>query len=165
MPLSTDVRLPRDLEPVFPDRCCVCGKPRPGDAILVARRTGFLWWDLLMPWLILARDPERRAAPACRPCRIRAVRYRRTQRLVLCLVAVAAGVVVVPWVSSWGWSGGQSKLVGLLLVGAVVAPVIVCHAVWPRAFDLTVERRVIVYEFASAEYGEAFRAANPRTES
>ncbi len=160
MPLSTDILLARHRSPVFPDRCCVCGKPRPGDTIPVSRRSSLIGWDLLMPWLILMRRPVRRAAPACAPCRVEAIRYRRVQGVVFVVAVTVAVVFVMPWVKSFGWSRGQTRLASLLLVTLAVAPVIVWHMLRPRAFDISVKRDTVEYEFADADYAADFRAAN-----
>lgn len=160
MPFATDVRLPRSQRPRFPDRCCVCLRPRPGDVLPVARRGGFFWLDLLMPWVILARKPVRCEVPVCATCRVDAIRYRRIQGAVLGVAVVVALLLVKPWVDSFGWSRGTRRYATIGIAIVAIAPILVWLAVRPRAVDLTVSAEWVEYEFADAEYAEDFRALN-----
>ncbi len=159
MPLAAEVRLPRDHVPVFPDRCCACGRPRPGDVLPVARRRAAPW-ELLLPWVWFLRRPFRCAAPFCPPCRSDALRQRRIRLLALVAVVVAAAVVLGPWIKSFGWNRQWTRLLQLGSLAAIVLPIGMWWAIRPPVFDITVTRDGIDYEFRDADYARDFAAAN-----
>ncbi|MCG8508271.1 MAG: hypothetical protein MI741_03500, partial [Rhodospirillales bacterium] len=78
MPLSTDIRIPRNLEPDWPDRCVRCGEPHPTrQARLWTHSIG--WWSvLLLPW---AR-PYTLKVPVCDRC-IGPMRFNRLLRVLI----------------------------------------------------------------------------------
>ena len=159
MPLATEVRLPRAQLPVFPDQCCACQKPRPGDVLVVSRRL-WSWWELLFAWLWFARKPFRCEAPACPPCRLAALRERRWQAFAVVVVVSLAVFVVAPWVQAHGVTRGWRKLVTLGTVLVVSAPIVVWMTCRPLVFDITVGKRHVTYEFRDRRYADLFRSVN-----
>ncbi len=159
MPMSTDVRLPRDATPVFPDFCCVCDAPRPGSSLDVKGRR-IHWTELWMPWMWFFGKRVTVTVPVCAGCRPQAVAGRRWRTVVLLAWLLLVAAIALPWLDTLGLARGVKRFVGglVLLVGA--APVIVWWVVRPPAFDLTVGKNSIDYEFASVDYGRRFRARN-----
>ena len=159
MPMSTDVRLPRDATPVFPDFCCVCDAPRPGSSFDVKGRR-IHWTELWMPWMWFFGKRVTVTVPVCAGCRPQAVAGRRWRTVVLLAWLLLVAAIALPWLDTLGLARGVKRFVGgiVLLVGA--APVIVWWVVRPPAFDLTVGKNSIDYEFASVDYGRRFRARN-----
>ena len=98
--------------------------------------------------------------PVCAGCRPQAVAGRRWRAVVMLAWLAVVAAFVLPWVKAFGFSRGVTRFLGgiALLVGA--APVLVWWVVRPPAFDLTVGKNSIDYEFASVDYGRRFRARN-----
>ncbi len=160
MPLSTDVCLPRDATPVFPDFCCACDAPRPGSSFDVKGRRVH-WTELWMPWLWFFGQRVTVTVPVCAGCRPQAVAGRRWRTVVMLVWLCIVAAIALPYLDTLGLTRGMKRFVsGLaLLVGA--APVIVWWVVRPPVFDLTVGKATIDYEFASRGYAVRFLARNP----
>jgi hypothetical protein len=154
MPLSTDVRLPKAQEPVFPDRCVVCGQPDPVDRVEVATgSTG--WWT----WL-LRHSGERFSvqAPACPDCVLRLTARRRRDIVLLYLFAIAAVGVATYLFGSVRGPHRKWLTIGLALAGLV--PYAVWQAFFPPPIDLTAHSDTVDYEFRDRDYAEEFAALN-----
>ena len=160
MPMSTDVTLPRDATPVFPDFCCVCAAPRPG-SWFEARGRRIHFAELLMPWLWFFGVRVTVNVPVCAGCRPGAIAGRRWAQVVMLLWLVAVAALVLPWLDTLGLARGTKRLVGGLALLAGSAPVVLWWVLRPPAFDLTVGKQSIDYEFASRDYALRFLAANP----
>ena len=124
MPMSTDVRLPRDATPVFPDVCCVCDAARPGSSFDGKGRR-IHWSELWMPWMWFFGKRVTVTVPVCAGCRPQAVAGLRWRAIVLMGWLLLVAAIALPWLDTLGLTRGMKRFVsGLaLLVGA--APVIV----------------------------------------
>ncbi len=157
MPWSTDVSLPRDQTPLFPDHCVVCLVERPERTIAVTQATAsvfgiaraFIWFLLLIP-----ADKVKAQAPICPRCRRSELASRWWWR-VIGLGLVAAGITTSCWLYP---AGGKLMMLGFAI--AACLPWIVLRVLLPPAFDLTVSRRSVDYEFRSSEYAEEFAELN-----
>lgn len=163
MPLSTDVRLPRDHQALFPDACCVCLRERPGDRYAV---TGRRWTlaELMFPWLWLARRPVRCEVPVCTPC-LRTISRRRWRQRGLYVLCGAGAIGLLMLFAPRDGPRSSRRLLQIAIGFGAFLPAIVWGMVRPPAFDLTVGAGHVDYEFASAAYAELFRAANGRVRS
>jgi fatty acid desaturase len=160
MPLSTDVRLPRNIVPVFPDACCSCGRDHPGDHILAkGRRVRFI--ELFLPWLWFFGKRVKLEVPVCAACRPEVLATRRWMLVVLVVAGAIASYFVFPWVKSLELGRGMTKLVSLGAVVGAIAPLWIYWVFHPPKFDLTVFRDHVDYEFASADYARRFAECNP----
>ncbi len=155
MAFSTDVRLPRDREPVFPDRCVSCGRGEPGATFRVRHRP-IRWFSVMT----IAPGGRRHVvhAPACDPCADR-MGNRRIVSTVITIALVLLGVFLVVWLLG-EYDGPMRKLLGI--AGALVAlsPWILIEVFWPPAFDTTVFKDEVDYEFLDAEYADEFESLN-----
>ena len=155
MPLSTDVELPIDAEARWPDRCVACGVSRPGETwSLSARATKwvglFLWW--------LPGTKVTTQVPACRQCRT-SMRTQRWARTLVVWLVIAAAV----WGGMWyleTYEGPFKKWIVMALALVCVLPIVAWEVFFPPATNLTVDKDVVQYEFASAEYATEFAALN-----
>jgi hypothetical protein len=154
MPLSTDVRLPKMQEPVFPDRCVVCGRPKPDDRVEVGTRA-IGWWT----W-VFGESGKRFAVqvPACAGCG-RRLTSRRRRDMVLIFLFGFAGVGVGDYLFGTMPYLARSWLVwGIFLVGLVSYAV--WYVVFPPPFGLTAFSDSVNYEFRDRDYAEEFAALN-----
>jgi len=152
---STDVRLPRQVDPDFPDRCVACGRGEPGSTFRVRRRP--MRWFSVVTILPGGRRHEVHA-PACEPCVDRMVR-RRILSITVSLALGITGVFLVMTLLD-EVDRAYRKLVGI--GGAILAlsPWILIEVLWPPAFDTTVFKDSVDYEFADEDYAEEFEALN-----
>jgi hypothetical protein len=157
MPLSTDITLPKDQTPVFPDKCIVCHAPRPGSAIHIAQNSTNALLSLLLPIATLF-GWSRVRIPICQSCKPK-FRLQRWGREVICWTL--AGILIwwlYPHFKDWTRLTQMLAVVGVLTVG--LAPVIFAEVAWPRFFDTTASGDTVDYEFASAAYAEEFLIRN-----
>ena len=158
MPFSTDVRVPRDVEPVFPPFCARCLSDRPGLMTFYGSR--FSWGQLFFFWLWLLRKRVRCEVPICDRCRP-AVRWRKRLELLLMVGLTSAVVVsIYPWLRQLDLGRQWNKLIVLVAVVVGLLPYILWSIFRPPAFDLTVKDDVVDYEFGNEGYADRFVAAN-----
>ena len=160
MSLSTDVTLPRGVNPIFPDKCIVC-HAKPDSAVRIAQNSQNGLIAFFMP-LIMLFGWSRVEVPLCQSCKPR-FRIQRWGRQILCWALV---IVLVWWLVPQfrSWSGLTRKIAvgGLVLIGLI--PYVAWEVIWPRIFDTTARDDTVDYEFASAAYASEFAALNtPRS--
>jgi hypothetical protein len=154
MPLATDVNLPRDVEPIFPDRCIRCGAAGPERRIRI-------WTSTVSVWSILSllfSRPFSVRVPLCRACAPR-MRMARFARLILTLGLAAAGVAVAVWVlGSYEGPGRRYMAIGIAIV--CMLPFFAWETVFPPPIDLTAYSATVDYEFADPAYAREFAQLN-----
>ncbi|MBL8753429.1 MAG: hypothetical protein JNK15_09025 [Planctomycetes bacterium] len=160
MPFSTDVRLPRDVEPVFPDACCACGAAAPGNTVAIKGRR-VRWSELFWPWLWFFGKRIVVAVPVCAACQPRLRSSRRWQTVILLASVAVAIPILFPLAKSFGFGWRTTKAIGAVLTLVAVLPVVLWQMLHPPVFDITVGKDHVDYEFASSDYALRFRAANP----
>ncbi len=153
MPLSTDIRLPKDRKPIFPDRCVACGMPGPDDRFRVGTHA-IGWWTLAF-WTFGRRFSV--DVPACEACRRQMVRQRRIRRLVSGLFLVA-GVGVAIYVV--GNPHGVKRWLAMGIALACLLPSLAWEMLSPRPIDLTAYSDSVDYEFRDEDYADEFLALN-----
>lgn len=154
MPLSTDVTLPRDATPVFPDRCIRCGQDEPGALWRFTRRTSY-WWNFFVMWIGRRHTVD---VPCCPPCRTRLRIQRVVRGWSLLGATIAVLVVVIPALDEVDRVLRKPIALGILLV--VLAPVFLYQILYPPAFDTTVSNEFVDYEFGDAADAHEFHALN-----
>jgi hypothetical protein len=159
MPLSIDIRLPRNHEPVFPDLCVMCLEPGPAGRYQVSVRSWKLV-DLWVHWAWLARKPVRCEVPACHPCRKAAMRGKWFRFGVLATAVLFCMAVIDPWLKTFGLSKGWRRLVLPIELLLLVVPGVVWMLLRPPPFDITVGSDHVTYEFANPDYAVEFALAN-----
>jgi hypothetical protein len=156
MPLSSDITLPKGVNPVFPDKCVVC-HAKPDSTIRIAQNSQNAVLAFFMPILLLF-GWSRVEVPICRSCKPR-FRLQRWGRELVCWTLV---LILIWWLMPHfkGWSGLTRKLAvgGLVLLG--ISPYIFAEVFWPRIFDTTARGKEVDYEFASPEYAAEFERLN-----
>ena len=158
MPLSTDITLPRDVTPAFPQHCVGCLGEASGHMQFRGSRSSLA--GLAFFWTRILSRRVRCEVPTCDRCRA-GMRRRRWLELSV-LLGVAAPVVAVglPLLKQYDLGRQWDKLI-IVAVGCVaVAPYFVWSVLRPPAFDMTVRRDVVEYEFANEHYAALFELAN-----
>jgi len=154
MPLSTDVKLPRDVEPVWPDACVRCGGPNHGHTTKLCTRT-IGWWTYLL-WIFGRMHSVR--VPACERCAWR-IQFGRVVAFLIIVAISVAGVALAMWLLSD--DGGPAKrwlAMGVALLG--IAPFVLWQVFFPPAIDITCYSETIEYEFRDGMYAMAFALLN-----
>ena len=152
---STDIRLPRDYTPVFPDRCVVCDSEKPaGTTTIITSSIG--WWTILLfafGSLVVVR------APACPRCGWKLHCLAWLDKVVVIVIAMITVFFVWPAVQDsvppqlhrWAKMG---------LAIACLLPAAFYRVMHVHAFEVTAYSKSIEYEFASPEYAEEFAELN-----
>ena len=154
MPLSTDVNLPRDVKPRWPDRCVCCGRAGPGGTVRVWTAS-IGWWTVVL-WQFRALYSVR--VPACPPCG-RRLRAARLARFVVTWALAIAGVAVAMWVLG-SYQGAFRKPLGILIALVCLSPFLFWEVVFPPAFDVTCFRKTVDFEFRDPAYAAEFESMN-----
>jgi len=159
MVMSFDVKLPRDVQPVFPQHCCRCMAPSP-DARMRFSASRFSWWQVLFVWLWWLRKPVRHEVPVCSDCRPRMRRRKVLEVLAIIAIAVVAILLVMPRMKDAGVGRQWQKLGAIAAFFVIGLPFFVMQAVWPPAFDMTVGEDEVEYEFGNHDFAAAFLVEN-----
>ena len=155
MALSTDIKLPRSHEPVFPPICVVCECPEPESSLKLVSGTMGGLSCLIGLW----HRPLTVRAPACRRCAWKLHAGRTTSVALTILIAILA--VVVLWSPiAQALPPGTRRLARLGIILVCLAPVIAYEVFCPRAFEVTPYSESVDYEFSSQSQALAFAAAN-----
>ena len=156
MAQSTDVILPKGVDPRFPDKCITChGKPN--GTVRVAENTSNMLLVFFVPifWLF---GWNKQAVPICSSCKPK-FRMQRWGREIVCWVIVIVGVwLIYPYVndlSSW-----KGKLVILAGVIVIMIPYLIFEFLVARVFDMMNSGSNITYEFESEDYAMEFNDLN-----
>jgi hypothetical protein len=154
MPLSTDVNLPRDAEPLWPDRCVCCGRPAPGaTARLWTLSIG--WWSLL-PWHFGTLYSVR--IPACPACGKR-LRMMRLVKWIFSWAIAFAGVLIGMWLIG-SYRGPMRKWLVILITLICMSPFFLWEIFFPPAFDITCFSKTADFEFRDPDYADEFESLN-----
>ncbi len=156
MGMSTNVRLPKDVKPIFPLRCVYSDAMHPdSEAGIVAHSQNSLL-HFLSPFLILFGWRKVRAPIFSRNhAKFYLQAYGRN--LITLAVVIVALVYIIPMFEP-GSPWRKLKILGLCLVALL--PWILFQVLYPPRFDVTVYDDVVDYEFASAIYAAEFAEIN-----
>lgn len=162
--MSTDIRLPKEQEPVFPPQCCRCLAEEPEHMVRFSA-SRFSWAQLFFFWVWLFRKRVRHHVPICAKCRT-PVRWRKFVEVVVLITVVWLAVaIVVPWIKSFGLNRQWQKLATYGGAFVFAIPYILWWVFRPPAFDMTVGDDYVEYEFANGRYARRFAESNPGCES
>jgi hypothetical protein len=164
MSMSTDIRLPKEQEPVFPARCCRCLAGDPEHKVRVSA-SRFSWAQLFFVWTWLFRKPVKHEVPVCYACCGPVRRRKVVEMFVLVAVVVLAFMVVIPWMKAMGLNGQWQKIATYGGAFVFMIPYILWCVFMPPAFDMTVGDGYVEYEFADERYARMFVSDNPGAES
>ena len=155
MPESVDVRLPRNHEPIFPDRCVVCDERSPSSQTTITTRS-VGWWTVVF-WAFGQATVVR--APACSQCGWRLHFGRWVDLVVLIATTLLAFFYVWPMLDDVvAPEFRRIAQMGTAIVCLIPAGLYrVFHA---HAFDVTAYAKSIDYEFASPDYARDFEQLN-----
>lgn len=154
--MSTDIRLPSQIAPIFPQRCVYSGEPSPDSDVGVVAHTQNLVLHFLAPFLWLVGWRKVRA-PIRSPYRAKFYFQAYARTFITLAVIVVALVFVMPMFEP-GTPWRKVKVLGLCI--AALLPWVLFETLFPPRFDVTVHEDHIDYQFASAEYGEEFARLN-----
>lgn len=155
MPMSHDVALSKDADPVFPSRCVVCLADRPDDLYIASARAFFLI-SVFLPFL-RGRKFEVEI-PCCRDCRAALTKRKRTRNWSEMVGVLVPLGLIIGWTIRYDVEHAK-RWIGL---GALVfvSPWVWLHVARPLAFNLTATRKAVGYEFANEEYATEFAELN-----
>ena len=154
MGLSHDVRLPKAVTPIYPDRCVVCQQPRPGSYLSITTVSSS-WWDWVSPSI---GRIFRATIPACPTCAGR-FRAQRRRRLIVMwtLILVDAAVVFYLLRSYRGplrvWVQAGAALVLFL-------PYVIWAVLHAPPVAVTAHPNEVEYEFGNSSYAHEFARLN-----
>jgi hypothetical protein len=154
MPLSSDVKLAKTQQPVFPDRCIACGQEQPGNTIRVCTNA-VGWWTIAL-WTFGPRFCV--DVPACGGCRHKMVQQRWTRRIItwgLAFIGAAVAMSVLQW-----YQGPLKRWLTVGIAFVSISPWFLWQAIFPPPIDLTAYTETVVYEFRNAVYAEEFASLN-----
>ena len=158
MNTSTDVTLPSNLEPEFPECCVVCEEQTHIRAsILVDTQNALL--SYLLPILFFF-GWKRISFPLCPICRGRFFLQRRMRTAVSWTIVIVAVALALPYFEGWG--RGTTKLAMLGVALAAILPPVFFEVFFPRWFDVTARKDTTDFEFLSSSYATKFYGANLR---
>lgn len=164
MPRASVIRLPIDQHIAWPDCCCACLAPRPGDTLeLAVRRVSLL--DFVMPWFALRRRVVRLAVPMCASCRPSILLWKRGRGALILVVVAGAAIAAHEWAPVDAFGRQWRPFVVVAMAAIALSPVLVWHYLRPPAFDATLGRDHMTFAFANARYAELFRSVNPAPRS
>ena len=153
MPTSTDISLPGDSEPDWPDRCIACGTPAPGRSM-----TYISFFAGVRAMLGPIGGFRTAHPPVCARCKPR-LRLFQLTRWALTAAVIIAGIAFAAYVF-----GGRAKPPGryTLIGGAlvIVFPYLLVRHLFPPVFDLTPYSRRTVFEFRDRDYALDFQMKN-----
>jgi hypothetical protein len=154
MPSSTDIKLPKTVTPIFPDRCVACGVPDP-DSRLRVGTNAIGWWTIAF-WTFGPRFSV--DVPACEGCRQQMIRQRRL-RLFVCGIFIVVGFGVALYVLG-SFRGPVKRWLAMGIVLACMIPWFVWETFSPRPIDLTAYADSVQYEFRDEDYADEFLELN-----
>jgi hypothetical protein len=154
MSLSTDVNLPRKIEPKWPDRCVCCGRPNPGGTVRVWTAS-IGWWTVLF-WQFGALYSV--TVPSCAICAKRLWAMRVAKFVLNCVLAFA-GVTVAFWILK-SYEGPFRKLLAMVIALVFFLPYVFWETFFPPAFDITCFANTVDFEFRDPAYAAEFESLN-----
>ena len=155
MATSTDVNLPKEATPIFPDRCIACGAASPASSYRASTRA-IGWWTLAF-WSSGRRHSV--DVPACDGCKTQ-LRKQRWFNLALYGAAIVPAVFAARWYMG-DYDGPFKRWIILGIVLVVLLPVLIWDVLFPQPFDMTAFSKTVDYEFRDPEYAAEFAAMNP----
>lgn len=154
--LSSDVKLPRNYVPKFPNKCLVCHEV-PVSTMKVAHNSQNPFLVFLIP-LLWMFGWSRVEIPICGKCKSR-YRLQRWGRATACFgLIIIACWFILPHLKAL--SPTLKKFVGAALVLLAISPFVLLEVLWPPYFDTTAKSDTVDYEFSDAEYADEFRELN-----
>ena len=153
MPRSTDISLPADHDPRWPDRCIACGTPGPEKQITYA--SFFAGVRALLGPVGGFRTAH---PPACRRCKPRLRLFQLARWALTGAMVIVSIIVAVAVLNSAGAGTGRYAIVGVALLA--LFPYLLLRVAFPPVFDLTPYARRTVYEFKDRDYALDFQMKN-----
>jgi hypothetical protein len=152
---STNVTLTKSHTPIFPPCCVVCGAPNPGKTARFVT-WGVRWWV----WLIfLPSEFFSVKVPACPFCGWRLQFVRLLNSVIIIAAALVAAWYIWPYVKDHVPRGLRLwAQVGIALF--VLLPKFIYDVVYPPAFDATIEKDRVTYEFRHPGVAAMFAGQN-----
>lgn len=152
--MTHSVELSAEHQPLFPDRCLVCGREQPGDS---ASFTAVL--NAYKPLDEEMFKSHQAALPVCTGCKPKLRRSRWIGKLVIGVGTVVASVLILilsqlelAWFTGWK----SYAVIGVLLLG----PLLVASMIYTAHFDFSPFERRVHYDFRDRGYAEAFAELN-----
>ncbi len=156
MAWSTDIKLPKDVTPEFPDDCVVCQEPADSTAKITQSSQNWLLSYFVPLFYFLGWS--RVEFPICAACTSRFFIQRWGRSLAYWVVIIAIVATLWPYFDDWG---RQARRLAIFASGiALLMPLVIFEVIWPPYFDTTVGNNSVDYEFASEEYALQFFILN-----
>jgi hypothetical protein len=153
MPLSTAVKLDKDHEPTFPDRCIGCGAVSP--------RSSYQLEIKPVDWMSLPFSRWGRIrveVPACKQCSPRLRSQRRLDTALNWLISIVGLGVALFMLRTYHGPVNDELVIGIVISGFL--PVLIWRSIRLRALDLTALSGSVTYEFRDRTYALEFAELN-----
>jgi hypothetical protein len=154
--LSTDIRLPKNVKPIFPKVCVYSGEENPDSEIVIPANSQNPILAFLAPILLVFGWKTYRA-PICRGYKARFYFFHYGREVVMIILVVIALWKVMPLFDRHD-GFRKFKVAGVMLIA--VSPWIFFEIFVPRKFNVTAGSNWVDYEFASNEYAGEFALLN-----
>ena len=154
MPTSTDINLPRDQDPLWPDRCVCCRAAEPNHKTKVWT-LAIGWWTILLlsfGSIFLTRVP---ACPGC----ARKMQFQRALRWIVCIAICCVGVAITIWLLR-NYTGPARVYLATGIASISIIPFVIWESIFPPAFDMTCYKKSVDYEFKDPMYAMEFEMLN-----
>ena len=154
MPLSTDVKLSKDVQPVFPDRCVSCDRDQPDENIKIC--THSIGWHTLLFWSFGKRFCVN--VPVCFQCK-KSMRMQRFFSLLINFLFIVIGVYVAVYLLD-SYEGSFKKWLVMGIAVICILPLITWEIFFPPSIELTAYSETVDYQFKNSDYAEEFAEFN-----
>ncbi len=156
MATSTDITLPTNTTPVFPDGCVVC-LDRADSTAKITQHSQNPLAVFFLPFLFLF-GWKRVEFPVCRKCKPRFFAQRWGRSIICWTLIFIAISFIAPHFRTWDPTLRKVAIAGLCLL--VMLPYFTFEVFFPRSFDTTAYAKTTTYEFKSQELGLQFYSLN-----
>ena len=152
--MSEVVTLDRNIDPRFPKNCVRCARPGPESELTITRRHETLFNAFGLLPLGTSRSF---VVPACAPCASLLRRRYRIDSLTTLAAGCLAALLALTGHRLWAWPLTRT-FVGVALVLTIA--ITTARRLMPAAFDITVEKSHVDFEFRDANHAAVFRTQN-----
>ncbi|MEM6328928.1 MAG: hypothetical protein AAF790_01635 [Planctomycetota bacterium] len=158
MAYSSEVTLPADVEPCFPDGCVVCESD--ADSTATIRQHSANGWLTYFTPILIFFSWKKTHFPICRGCKLRFFVQRRVRQFGTIVLLAAVVFVAMPYFKDWDRTTAKLAVLGIACLALV--PNVAIEVWWPRFFEVTASGKRKTYEFASPSYAAQFAVLNSR---
>lgn len=156
MKTSTNITLPKDQTPIFPDKCIVC-HAKPTSTTKAFKSSTNAWLAFIFPPVQLF-DWMSVKVPICRSCKFRFHFQDWGREVAFWVYLIIVFIWLIPNLDGW------SQITKLFIIGSIILIAIIPYMLldhfWPRILSFESSEDAVTYEFASNIYASEFEKSN-----